>query len=96
MNVVYHPLARDEVIETAQYYEAQRPGLGVEFLDEIDASIQRIVGHPRGFAFVKEDVRQKILRRFPYSILYRIIQDDVRILVVRHHSRHPDHGQERY
>ena len=29
------------------------------------------------------------LRRFPYHFLFRIVDDSVRILVVRHHRRHP-------
>jgi hypothetical protein len=36
MKLQYHPEARREIIEAAMYYENERPGLGAEFLDEID------------------------------------------------------------
>ncbi len=95
MNVIYHPEARTEVIEAAQYYESKQAGLGAEFLDEIDLTVARIAGQPRGFAAIKEDVRCAIVRRFPYAVLYRLIHDEVRVLVVRHHSRRDEYGIER-
>jgi hypothetical protein len=33
--------------------------------------------------------------KFPYGLYYRIAGDEVRLLVVRHHSQHPDYGMGR-
>ena len=35
------------------------------------------------------------LHGFPYSIIYRLVGTDVRILVVRHQHRAPEHGGKR-
>jgi hypothetical protein len=35
------------------------------------------------------------LERFPFHFLYRIVDDRVRILVVRHHRRRPSLGMHR-
>ena len=35
-----------EVEAASQFYESNRPELGREFLDELDATIQRIVANP--------------------------------------------------
>jgi hypothetical protein len=35
------------------------------------------------------------LHGFPYSIIYRLVGTDVRILVVRHQHRDPEHGGSR-
>ena len=35
------------------------------------------------------------MRRFPYSIIYRVEGDEVRILVAKHHSRHPEYWKGR-
>jgi hypothetical protein len=35
------------------------------------------------------------LERFPFHFLYRIVEDRVRILVVRHHKRRPSLGTQR-
>jgi hypothetical protein len=35
-NVIFHPLAEQELIDSTAYYEEQKPGLGLEFLGEIE------------------------------------------------------------
>lgn len=35
------------------------------------------------------------LSSFPYSIIYRAIDHEVRVLVLRHHHRDPEHGEDR-
>ena len=35
------------------------------------------------------------LRGFPYSVIYRLVGGDLRVLVVRHQSRDPKFGGER-
>jgi len=41
------------------------------------------------------ELRRANLKRFPYHFLFRVVGDCVRILVVRHHRRHPEYGVER-
>jgi plasmid stabilization system protein ParE len=60
---------------------------------EVYATIDRILANPRQFAVVERDVRRCFVRRFPYSILFRIVDEDVvRALAIRHHRRHPRFG----
>ncbi len=47
---------------------------------------------PEFFPIRKRDIRRVSLQRFPYHFLFRIVGDVVRILVVRHYSRHPTVG----
>jgi len=35
------------------------------------------------------------MQRFPYAIYYRHEEECVRVLVVKHHSRHPDYWKYR-
>jgi hypothetical protein len=35
------------------------------------------------------------MRRFPYSLIYTVIGDEVRILAVAHHSRRPGYWRGR-
>jgi plasmid stabilization system protein ParE len=35
------------------------------------------------------------LRRFPYSIVYRLLPDAVKVVLFRHQRRHPAHGARR-
>jgi len=46
--------------------------LGDELRSEVYAAIDRILANPRQFAVVERDVRRCFVRRFPYSILFRL------------------------
>mgnify|MGYP001561047817 FL=1 len=96
MRVEFHPSTVDDVNRAASFYARARPGLDPEFRREIDAVVDRIGRNSAQFPLVEAQVRRCIVHRFPYSILFRIIDPDcVRILVVRHHRRHPRFGLER-
>jgi plasmid stabilization system protein ParE len=95
LRLSYHPEAQTEVVEAARFYESQVPGLGAEFLEEFEQAVALIMEAPDRWLFVEHDVRRFLMRRFPYGILYRVVGDEVRILVVKHHSRHPDYWKER-
>jgi plasmid stabilization system protein ParE len=95
MSLIYHPDAEAELIEAAQVYEGKVVGLGVRFLNEFDTAIAQIQAAPSRWRFVEEGLRRYVMNSFPYSIYYRIEGDDVRVLVVKHHSRHPDYWRYR-
>jgi toxin ParE1/3/4 len=92
MRVSYHRQAEAEVVAAAQYYAARQSGLGAEFLDEVDACVDSIRPDPARFPVFQADVHFAMLNRFPYSVFFRIGDDSIRILTVRHHHRHPDYG----
>jgi hypothetical protein len=81
--------------DSARYYERRVPGLGAEFLDAVDEAVRDVLDAPLRWRRVKGEVRQYLLRRFPFSVLYRVMPDHLRILAVKHHSRHPRYWQKR-
>jgi len=95
MTVVYHPSAVEELSEAAAYYDARLHGLGKDFLEAIDQAVTKLQAAPKRFAIVQDDIRRCTLSRFPYAIYYRTTGDLVRVLVIRHHARHPDYGLDR-
>ncbi|HZF08305.1 MAG TPA: type II toxin-antitoxin system RelE/ParE family toxin [Thermoanaerobaculia bacterium] len=95
MRLTYHPEAEAEIVQAAGYYEKQVKGLGSRFLGDLEATIARIVEAPLRWPLVEADVRRCSLRRFPYAVYYRVLPSGVRILVVKHHRRHPDYWRER-
>lgn len=44
---------------------------------------------PESFSIWERDIRRANLRRFPYHFLFRVVGHEVRILIIRHHHRHP-------
>ena len=96
MRVEFHHSTVDDVNEAASRYGRARAGLDAEFRAEIDAVVERIARNPAQFPVVETQIRRCIVHRFPYSVLYRVVDADcVRILVIRHHRRHPQFGLDR-
>lgn len=93
--VVFHELAEREMNEAAAYYASARPGLGEAFIAEVQRSVDLLVAAPLAGQPVEGDVRWWLLRRFPYSVVYRVRADHVRILAVAHHKRRPLYWSER-
>ncbi|QQE67168.1 hypothetical protein GFS31_38800 [Leptolyngbya sp. BL0902] len=73
----------------SRFYESNRPDLGREFLDELEATIQRIVANPKAWQVLDQDVRRCRLRRFPYGIIYTLDGEMVIIISIMHLHRQP-------
>ena len=95
MRLVLHPKVYSDIDSIMAYYEevATRE-LADEFYSELRYFMTESATRPESFAIREGDIRRVNLHRFPYHFLFRIVGDAVRILVVRHHSRHPSLGIE--
>ena len=71
------------------WYETQKPGLGEEFLDELDGVYFKLEAHPAYFGKAKKNFRQVALKRFPFVLVYEIIKTEVVVFAVFHTSRNP-------
>jgi len=83
------------MLEAASYYSQKNPGLGTEFLDKIDSAVRDIGERPECWPIVRFEVRRRRVRRFPYALLYCEDPEEVVVLAVRHHRRHPDYWIDR-
>jgi plasmid stabilization system protein ParE len=95
MHLIYHPEAEAEVIDAARSYKRQVPTLGAQFLDAVDVAASIILEAPARWRIVEADIRRSLMPRFPFGLYDRILPDHVRILTVKHHSRHPDYWRSR-
>ena len=89
MRVIQHRLATAEIGEAARYYEQRVTSLGAQFLDEVDDAVRTVVAMPKCWPIIERDIRRYSLRRFPFSLYYRIGLGCIQILACSHHSRHP-------
>ena len=78
--VSIHELAEFELHDATVFFETKRDGLGLRFLSAFEAALAHIREHPEASPVIIKDIRRKVLRGFPYSILYSIKSDRVRIL----------------
>ncbi len=84
-----------EYIAAGRYYNQQVPGLGDDFVDEIEAAVGRILASPQTWHVVENDVRRYLVKRFPYGLYHTTAQAVVVIWAVKHLHRDLDYWQQR-
>ena len=92
--VIFRPEAAAETLETRDWYEGRRHGLGADFRAALDDTVERIARNPMQFRRVRRDTRRAILDRFPYAVYFRIAEDAVVVLAV-HGRQRPRRWQSR-
>ena len=97
MKIRHHLVARLDVLEAVEHYEqVGEVGLAAEFFAEVVKYVDQIADRPLSFRVHLKKYRRANLPRFPYNILFRIVDDNaVRILAVRHNHRDPNYGTNR-
>jgi len=93
--VEFHPAARGELILSAQYYQAQSPGLGRRFASAVRDAIHRIQEFPLLSPVLEDDVRRCRVLRFPYGVVYRAKPERIEVLAVMHLHRQPRYWKHR-
>ena len=83
----YNPKFGREADGYFRWYEARLSGLGFDFLSEIGDVLARIKSNPNHYGLATATIRQGLVKRFPFSIFYRIKPDRIRILSLWHNSR---------
>jgi toxin ParE1/3/4 len=84
-----HETAEVEINEIADFYDLVNPGLGMVFITEIHRTIQNIDMFPDAAPIVRGRIRKRMLLKFPYSLIYSLRPDEIRILAVAHQKRRP-------
>ena len=77
------------------WYEQHTVGLGSEFIRVVDASFSTIQRNPFACPIVHEQVRKKLIRKFPYGLLYIIIDETISIIGCFHVKRDPQQWERR-
>jgi toxin ParE1/3/4 len=94
-SVVQHQRARVETIDAVEYYERQRPGLGAQFLAEVEAAIQAVGANPNTGFLYENGLRMRMLKRFPYGVVFGERRGKIVIFAVAHHRRKPGYWAKR-
>ena len=96
MRLIFHPRVYSDIDKIMERYErVATPQLADEFYAKVRQFMAAAARNPRRFAVRQRDIRRVNLERFPFHFLFRIVGETVRVLVVRHHRRHPSFGMSR-
>jgi len=87
--------AREELLAAAEYYEAASPGLGAEFIEDVERAVGRLSTFPKHGTPYVSDTRRIVLRRFPFDIVYLESNSELLIVAVAHQARRPFYWRSR-
>ena len=96
MTLRMHPDAQAEMRGAANAYNANRVGLGDEFLAECEAAMAGIEQMPLSYGRLETlpketTIRRCILRRFPYLVIFKVYEHELVVIAVAHTSRRPNY-----
>lgn len=95
MSYTFHPEAEVELEEAAAWYDERQAGLGLDFLSEVYGTVHRIVRHPLAWPVLDKGVRRALVHRFPYGVLYGLVDGQILVVAVMHLHRRPGYWQDR-
>lgn len=86
------PEAERELTDGAVYYAGEaNADLGLAFIAEFERALGLLCTHPKLGVPWRRDRRRFPLRRFPYSIIYYLRGEELRVIALAHHRRRPDY-----
>jgi plasmid stabilization system protein ParE len=86
--------ALSELKRATLYYEQVENGLGASFLDEIEATVERIRKNPSAWHRLSARTRRCRTRRFPFGLLYQIRANEILLTAVMDLRRDPERWTE--
>lgn len=95
MKIRFLEIAQLELDEAIEYYNSESLGLGDEFLLEALKAIERIRHFPKAWHPFTDSTRRCQLHRFPYGLIYQILDDEILIVAVANLHRKPDYWKNR-
>lgn len=84
------PEADWELSEGAIFYTREtNADLGLAFILEYERALALLCAHPHLGAPWRNNRRRFPLRKFPYSIIYYVRDEELRVIALAHHRRKP-------
>ncbi len=87
--IIIRPEAENDLRESFLWYEEKRQGLGHDFLLQIEAGLKFIQRNPELTPVEYKEARKRIIKKFPYKIIYLFKNDAIFVLAVLHGKRSP-------
>ena len=95
MIICYLPDAFRDMNEALSYYNQRSPDAAQRFADAVRAEEQAILDFPEMAYSLGGKLRILRVARFPYSLVYLPVEDEILIIAVAHHRRRPAYWKSR-
>ena len=85
MNIIWSPLAVDQVRDIASYIALDKPSVAVQWVEKIFNSVERLSDSPESGRIVPEIKRNEIreIVQVNYRVIYKVKPKEILILVVK-------------
>jgi plasmid stabilization system protein ParE len=85
-----HPEAENDLRDAAEFYRDRADSSFSNPCSQSSSGRWTFFYNTPGLgALWRSDRRRLIMKRFPYSLIYTVVGEQIRILAVAHHSRRP-------
>jgi toxin ParE1/3/4 len=91
-----HEAAESELNDAADFYDIASVNLGSVFIDEVQRTIKKISQFPNAAPVIRGQIRKRLIAKFPYSVIYSVHSDEIRILALAHQKRRPFYWRSRH
>jgi len=95
VSVTFLPAAQAEYQGAVAWYRARSQQAADNFEAAVADAVQQIADNPQLYALIDDRHRRCILRRYPYSLVYRVEPAGVIVVAVVHSRRSSSHWQGR-
>ena len=95
MRVEFASGAEEEFLAALEYYEAESPGLGAAFIDDVEHATSLISSFPSLGSPGLDGTRRVHLRRFSFALVYLERPELIWVVALEHHRRMPGYWLDR-
>ena len=95
LKVALHKEAIAEARAAREWYAVRSVAAAEAFMEELDRVVARIGEYPEGGALYFEGTRRYLMRRFPFSVVYRQKRRTHQVVAVAHSKRRPGYWKSR-
>jgi plasmid stabilization system protein ParE len=87
--VRFHPDAEQEYLASLAWYKERSEDAALDFENQFHKAVSAIAEAPDRWPVYLTNFRRYVVRQFPFSIVYRSLDNEVFVLAVAHAHRRP-------
>jgi plasmid stabilization system protein ParE len=87
--------ARRDFDESFDWYAERSTQAAVRFADAVDAALVKIAANPTRFATPDGVHRECPVKKFPFRVVYRLVDNRVLVVAIAHAKRRPGYWRGR-
>lgn len=91
IKVRFLPVAEAELLKEVAYYSNAQAGLGIRFQAEVETALAKVVANPSSGRPTARGTRSRIVKDFPFDIVYRAGPVELLVIAIAPHRRRPEY-----